>query len=537
MKTKKTSLTVFGVLVMILVGTMFLTGCTENEDEMQEVTITGSSTVLPIAQMAAEEFNKDHDDITVQVSGGGSGHGIASLAKGEADIGMASREVKQSEIDEYSDIDFYDNQVAKDGVAVIVSKYIYDEGLIGLTTDEVNDIYTGDITNWKDVEGPDEDIYVVERQEGSGTRDTFMDALGLDSTNADSAQQENSDVKSSVKTVDNAIGYVGLGYVGSDTPGIRLDGVSPSEDNVKSGDYPISRALHMYTDGEPKGAAKDFIDYILSDEGQQVVADEGFIPVSGGSGGDDDLSGELVITGSSTVLPIAQLAAEDFMDKHPDVNVMVSGGGSGHGISQLASGDADIGDASREVKQSEIDQYSNVDFYDNQVAKDGVAIVVSKDIYDAGVTDLSSSEVVDIYEGDITNWNDLGGPDKEIFVVERQEGSGTRDTFMEALGLDSTNADAAKQENSDVVATVTTTDNAIGYVGLGYVGDDNPAIKLDGTAPTEENIVSGDYTISRALHMYTDGEPTGLAKAFIDFVLSSEGQRIVADEGFISMNS
>jgi len=278
MKVNK-GIKVLTVIGLILVGALVMSGCTEEGGET-ELVVTGSSTVLPIAQQAAEQFNKDHDDITVQVSGGGSGHGIASLAKGEADIGMASREAKQSEIDDYSDIDFYDNQVAKDGVGVIISKDIYSEGVVGLTTDEVADIYNGKITNWKEVGGPDKEIFVVERQEGSGTRDTFMDALGLDSTNADSAQQENSDVKSSVKTADNAIGYVGLGYIDSSTPGIRLDGVSPSEDNVKSGDYPISRALHMYTDGEPEGAAKEFLDYILSSEGQQIVAEEGFIPVN-----------------------------------------------------------------------------------------------------------------------------------------------------------------------------------------------------------------------------------------------------------------
>ncbi|MFW6176641.1 MAG: phosphate ABC transporter substrate-binding protein, partial [Thermoplasmatota archaeon] len=532
----KKNLTVFVVLGLVILGTLAMSGCTENNSGDGKVIITGSSTVKPIASSAASIFNQDHDDVKVEVSGGGSGHGIASLGKGEADIGMASREIKQSEIDEYSDIDFVDHQIAKDGVAIIVSQDIYQEGVIDLTTEEVYDIYTKEITNWKEVGGPDKNIFVVERQEGSGTRATFMDALGLNSVDSDAAKPENAQVKSAVKSSDNGIGYVGLGYVGSDTPSIKLNGIGASEETIKSGDYPISRSLHMYTDGEAKGNVKDFIDFIMSSEGQNIVDDEGFIPVSGGGGGSGELSGTLTITGSTTVQPIAAPAADAFMDKHSKVTVQISGGGSSHGIASVGKGEADIGDASREIKQSEIDEYPDVDFYDNEIAKDGVAIIVSKDIHDAGVNDLTVQQVYDIYTKEITTWDEVGGPSKPIQVVERQEGSGTRSTFMNAIGLDSTDADAAKPENAQVKSAVKSSNNGIGYVGLGYVGSDTPSIKLDGVEPTEENIVNGDYEIGRSLHMYTDGEPTGLTKAFIDFVLSDEGQQIVADEGFIPMN-
>lgn len=275
----KGKLAVIAVLGLVLMGTLLMSGCTE-EDGNKKVSIVGSSTVLPIAQQCAEKFNDDHDNIQVTVKGGGSGAGIDALGQGTADIGMASRPIKQSEIDEYPDVDFTDNVVAKDGVAIIVSKQVYDGGVTGLTTQQVIDIYEKTITNWKDVGGPDETIFVVEREEGSGTRDTFMDALGLEDTNADSAKDGNSKVKTSVKTSNNAIGYVGLGYVGDDTPAVKLDGVMPSEGTIASGDYSITRSLHMYTDGEPKGAVKEYIDYVLSDEGQQIVADEGFIALN-----------------------------------------------------------------------------------------------------------------------------------------------------------------------------------------------------------------------------------------------------------------
>lgn len=275
----KGKIAVIAVLGLVLMGTLLMSGCTE-EDGTKKVSIVGSSTVLPIAQQCAEKFNDDHDDIQVTVKGGGSGAGIDALGQGTADVGMASRPIKQSEIDEYPDTDFTDNVVAKDGVAVIVSKQVYNGGVTGLTTQQVIDIYEKTITNWKDIGGPDETIFVVEREEGSGTRDTFMDALGLEDTDADSAKDGNSKVKTSVKTSNNAIGYVGLGYVGDDTPAVKLDGVMPSESTIASGDYSITRSLHMYTDGEPKGAVKEYLDYVLSDEGQQIVADEGFIPLN-----------------------------------------------------------------------------------------------------------------------------------------------------------------------------------------------------------------------------------------------------------------
>ncbi|MEA3224010.1 MAG: phosphate ABC transporter substrate-binding protein, partial [Thermodesulfobacteriota bacterium] len=224
---------------------------------------------------------KKYDDIEVQVGSPpiGSGGGITQLGEGNIDIGDASRQVKQKEINQYPNVDFYDNVIAHDGVAVIVSKAIYDAGVTVLTSEQVMKIYEGTITNWKEVGGPDEEINVNERELGSGTRDTFMDALDIDETDADQAWSSNADVKSAVANADNAIGYVGLGYVSNTTPAIKLDGVSPSETTIKAGTYPISRSLHMYTDGKPTGAVKKFIDFIKSDEGQDIVEEKKFIRI------------------------------------------------------------------------------------------------------------------------------------------------------------------------------------------------------------------------------------------------------------------
>jgi len=273
---KKFGKAIVVLTVSIVLGAVFLSGCTDQETTT--ITIKGSSTVLPIAESCAEAFNAAHNDIKVTVAGGGSGLGIKSVATGEADIGDASREVKQSEIGEYGDI-FIDHKVALDGVAVIVSKAIYDAGVTDITMDQLKGIYNGSISNWQDLGGPDEEIFVNEREEGSGTRDTFMDIVDLDETSADKANSANSQVKQAVSGSDVAIGYVGLGYISDETPALKIDGVYPSGATIKDESYPISRSLHMYTNGEPTDAVEEFLNFVMGSEGQAIVEEEGFISI------------------------------------------------------------------------------------------------------------------------------------------------------------------------------------------------------------------------------------------------------------------
>ena len=275
-KQKKIGKAIVVLTVGMALCAVLLGGCTEQETTT--ITIKGSSTVLPIAERCAEEFNAAHNDIKVTVAGGGSGLGIKSVATGEADIGDASREVKQSEIDEYGDI-FVDHKIALDGVAVIVSKAIHDTGVTDITVDQLKGIYDGSISNWQELGGPDEEIFVNEREEGSGTRDTFMDIVDLDETAADKANSANSQVKQAVSGSDVAIGYVGLGYVSDETPALKINGISPSAATIKDESYPISRSLHMYTNGEPTDAVEEFLNFVMESEGQAIVEDEGFISI------------------------------------------------------------------------------------------------------------------------------------------------------------------------------------------------------------------------------------------------------------------
>jgi len=275
MKTKKQT-AIFVVLAMLVLGSIFMTGCIGN-DGTEEVRVEGSSTVLPIAQSAAEEFNDEHDDIRVTVSGGGSGYGISGIIEGTIEIGMASRSIREDEKEKVPNVK--EHTVGKDGLAIIVSETLHNEGLTELTQEEVRKIYSGEITNWGEVGGPDEDTYIVERADTSGTYGVFMDFMGLEDTAADSTQQENSDVRRTVAGSDYAIGYVGLGYIQDDAPAVKLDGVEPTFENVADGSYPLFRELYFYTNGEPEGATAEFIDFVMSERGQEIVEEAGFVPV------------------------------------------------------------------------------------------------------------------------------------------------------------------------------------------------------------------------------------------------------------------
>jgi len=257
----------------------------------------------------------------------------------------------------------------------------------------------------------------------------------------------------------------------------------------------------------------------------------------GGNDGDDGASSslQLQIAGSTTVLLIAEECARAYMEAHPGSQIYVSGGGSTHGVKSVADGTVDIGDASRDMKDSEMESYPNL--VTHGIAKDGVAIVVHPS---NPVSDLTMEQLQGIYSGKITNWMDVGGEDAEIMVVSREEGSGTRDCFEASVlkPIKTEVADCAiiQDSNGKVRTTIAGNEHGIGFLSLGYVDSDVKAVRLDGTLATVENIRSGEYAISRTLLMITDGEPDADEQAFLDFVLSSEGQGIVSEVHFIPVS-
>jgi phosphate transport system substrate-binding protein len=246
---------------------------------------------------------------------------------------------------------------------------------------------------------------------------------------------------------------------------------------------------------------------------------------------------KVTVSGSTTVLPLGEAAAEVFNSEQKEYQVSVTGGGTGAGITGIAEGRSDIAMASRAVTADEIARYGDK-FQENLVGHDGIVIIVSKPIYDAGVVDLSTEQVKEIYSGKIDNWKAVGGPDEEIFVVAREQGSGTRDTFDEDImgnrSAETPGVDAVTLGSAEAKTAVAGNDRGIGYLGYSYAAGGNVGVvALDGIMPSVETIRSGTYGLSRDLYFYTYGDPKPGAKAFTDFVLSSEGQMIAQENGFI----
>ncbi|MBW1679564.1 MAG: phosphate ABC transporter substrate-binding protein [Deltaproteobacteria bacterium] len=244
----------------------------------------------------------------------------------------------------------------------------------------------------------------------------------------------------------------------------------------------------------------------------------------------------ITITGSTTVLPIAQNAAEVFMDRNPDVNISVRGGGSGVGIASLIDGTCDIADASRPIKDKELNNAvsRSIDPKANVIAMDGIAVIIHPS---NTVTALTKKQLKDIYTGKISDWSQVSGSSGKVVVVSRDSASGTFEAFNKmALDKERVRADSLMQASNKAVATIAAkTPGAIGYVGLGYLSSNVKVLFIAGVKPTNETVLTGDYVLARPLFMYTNGKPTGYVKAFIDFVLSEEGQKMVENLGFVGL--
>ncbi|HPS90933.1 MAG TPA: phosphate ABC transporter substrate-binding protein [Methanothrix sp.] len=261
-----------------------LVGLIASASAAEKVTVSGSTTVLPLAEVEGEAFNGQQSDCQVTVTGGGTGAGITAAGEGRSDIAMASRTIKDSERSKYSKNNFQQFSIGYDGICIIVSKPIYDAGVKAITKDQLKDIYVGKITNWKDLKGPDAEIYAIAREEGSGTRDTFNELI-MGSTTAETSgvktvSMSSAEIKTAVVGSDKAIGYVGFSYAESGDVGIlQYDGVNPNVANIKSGSYPLARHLYFYTWGQPTPCAQKFIDFVLSPDGQKIADENGFVPI------------------------------------------------------------------------------------------------------------------------------------------------------------------------------------------------------------------------------------------------------------------
>ena len=265
-------------LVVLLCGSVIISGLVVGcgsgsaEGDTAKITISGSTSVGPTMEVLAEVYEKDND-VNIEVQQVGSSAGIKNTIDGTSDLGMSSRDLKDEETKEVDG-----TQIAIDGIAVITNTA---NKVTNLTSEQVKDIFTGKITNWKDVGGEDAQIVVVSREEGSGTREGFQDILGFESDELIKDAQicdGSGNVKSTVEGNENAIAYISFGYLGDTLNDVKIDGVEPTDANVVDGKYPISRPFIVVNKKDGlSDVAKAFVDFIMSEEGQNRVAEEGFI--------------------------------------------------------------------------------------------------------------------------------------------------------------------------------------------------------------------------------------------------------------------
>ena len=264
-----------------------------------------------------------------------------------------------------------------------------------------------------------------------------------------------------------------------------------------------------------------------------------------------ELSGTFKVIGSNTVTPLTTIWAEEFMNMNPRVNIAVSGPGSGVGIANLINGTTDIAQASRKMKAKEYDQAreKGVNPVEIQVATDALSVIVHPS---NPISELTIAQISAIYTNEITSWKELGGSDTPIVAIARDTNSGTHVFFKEHVvqmqGLDTENKEL--EYGQDVlflpsteggVTEVAKNPNAIFYPGLGYLTDEVKALAVKKTSgdlavlPSVETALDGTYSVARPLLYYTNGEPAGVIKAFVDYCLSSEGQAKVTEVGYVPL--
>lgn len=264
---------IFGAVAMVLMLSMcLLTACGGGRDA--SIVIAGSTSVQPYVEVLAEEYAHTHPEKVIDIQGGGSSAGITAVISETADLGMSSRNLKDSEKHLWS------IEISKDGLAIIVNP---GNPVGDLTLEQIRGIYSGDITNWSELGGRDAKIHIVSREEGSGTRSAFEEMImdGRRITPRAIIQDSNGAVRQLAADDPNSIGFISLGLVEvgeKPVKALSIGGVVPSRENVINGSYTLFRSFLIVAQSEPTGYAKQFIEYIRSPEGQKILADEGLIP-------------------------------------------------------------------------------------------------------------------------------------------------------------------------------------------------------------------------------------------------------------------
>lgn len=265
------------LILPIFLGTVLLTGCSKWIDHGQSITAVGSTALQPLVETVAEEYQSKHPGKFINVQGGGSGTGLSQVQSGAVNIGNS--DVFAEEKSGINAKELVDHQVAVVGITPIVNKKV---GVKNISMQNLQKIFTGEITNWKQVGGNDVDVVILNRAAGSGTRGTF-ERWVLDGKEAKPSQEQDSSgtVRQIVADTPGAISYVAFSYVNKDVATLSIDGIKPTVNNVTTNEWVIWSYEHMYTKGQPKDLTKQFLDYVLSSDVQKnMVGKLGYIPIS-----------------------------------------------------------------------------------------------------------------------------------------------------------------------------------------------------------------------------------------------------------------
>ena len=254
-----------------------------------------------------------------------------------------------------------------------------------------------------------DNISVISREDGSGTRSAFTELMGVmvddvDNTTASAEiSQSTSVVLTTVAGNTSAIGYVSLGSLNDTVKAVKVDGVEATVDNIKAGSYAVSRPFEVVTNDNLTDLSKDFISYILSKQGQDIISEEGYITIDDNAAEYEtkkEMSGKIVLAGSTSVSPVMQVIADAYMALYPDVTIEIQQTGSGAGITSTIEGACDIGMSSRALKDEELAEGIS----ETTIAMDGIAVVVNNE---NTVEDLTSEQIRQIFTGEITSWADV----------------------------------------------------------------------------------------------------------------------------------
>ena len=377
---------------------------TSNENLNGSLSLAGSTSMEKLCEALKESFMEKNPGVTVTVEYTGSGSGIESVTAGSVDIGDSSRALTDDE--KANGVE--ENIVAIDGIAVITDK---DNSVTELTSDDLKKIYTGEISNWKDLGGKDEAIVAIGREAASGTRGAFIELFGIEeekdgekvdmTTDEASVTNSTSVMMTTVAGDENAIGYISLGSLDDTVKAVKIDGVEATVDNVSNDSYKIARPFNILTSDKESDAAKDFVNYIMSSDGQKIVEDNGYIKEAADAKAyeaADGVSGKVVVAGSSSVTPVMEKLKEAYLAVNTNADIEIQTSDSTTGVTSTQEGICDIGMASRDLKDTETGVTATT------IAQDGIAVIVNNE---NPVENLTSDQVKSIFTGETTVWADV----------------------------------------------------------------------------------------------------------------------------------